>query len=291
MEGQKCVLCGGKRFRTVKRMTSHVILRCMGCGLAFRDPKPTLEEAKAFYREHYFASASELTHGYEDYAALAAPTRKLARRKLAYMARRLEPGRLLDVGAAYGLFLDEALRAGWSAEGVEISRHAAAVARNLTGAPVHDGPLEETTLQGGSFDAVTLWDVLEHAVAIKPFCDRVRELLRPGGYVFVTVPNAASSLARLMGSTWFGYAKIEHVYYFSPGTLRLAFAQSGLDFLGWMPWPWACTVDYVARRMAIYSRRLAALARAAARFFDLSQEEVYFHWIDLLAVARKPPEA
>ena len=288
MEGKTCVLCGAGRFRTVKRLESHAILRCLGCGLVFRDPTPTLGETKAFYREQYFSSDSELSHGYENYAELAAPIRKLSRRKLAYMARRLSPGRVLDVGAAYGLFLDEALRAGWRAEGVEISAHAAAVARRLTGAPVHEGPLEEVSLRSASFDAVTLWDVLEHAAEIKPFCGRVREVLKPGGYVFVTVPNVASSLAQLMGPRWFGYAKIEHVTYYSPATLRMALAQSGLDFLGWAPWPWACTVDYVARRMAIYSKTLATVARKAAQVFGLTRSEVYFHWIDLLAVARKP---
>jgi len=287
VKAKPCVLCGNQHFRIVKHVVTHNILHCNSCGLVFRDPKPSLEEAKAFYREQYFTSSGELTHGYGDYASLAAPTRKLSRRKLNLMKKYVKGGKLLDVGAAFGLFLDEADRAGWQAHGVEISEYAAKVAQKLTPCPVHKGSLEEADIEPESFDVVTLWDVLEHASEIKPFCDRVYEILKPGGYVFVTVPNVASNLARFMGSQWFGYAKVEHIYYYNPSTLRRAFAQSGLELCSWRPWPWACTVDFVARRMAIYSRLLAAVAGEACRFLQISRGEVYFHWIDLLGGARK----
>jgi len=286
----KCDLCGGRRFRIVRPIGDRHIIRCRGCGLTHQSPRPSLGEATHFYRHDYFASDNAVAHGYEDYAALARPTRRLARRKLLRMRRCLEPGKLLDVGAAYGLFLDEARKAGWNAEGVEISAAAARVARRLTGLPVAEGPLERARFAPESFDAITLWDVLEHATEVRSFLGRVRELLRPGGWLFITVPNVASRLAQLMGAQWFGYAKVEHVYYFSPVTLRRAVELAGLRFQGWTPWPWACTVDYVARRLAIYNRTAARVARALARAAGLADAEFFFHWIDILAVATRPAD-
>jgi 2-polyprenyl-3-methyl-5-hydroxy-6-metoxy-1,4-benzoquinol methylase len=264
------------------------IVRCLGCGLYFQHPRPTLREAEEFYRGHYFQSESEIFHGYEDYSALAKPIRKLARRKLFFMGRTLAPADLLDVGAAYGLFLDEARKAGWRPEGVEISPEAAAVARRLTGLPVHVGALESLPLEPGRFDAVTCWDVIEHATDVKVFLRAVRSVMKPGGWLFITVPNAASGLAQLMGSRWFGFAKLEHIYYFSPGTLKRALETVGLRFLSWRPWPWACTVDYVARRLGYYSPLCARTARAVAAWMGIRDSQVDFPWIDILVVARRP---
>ena len=283
-----CELCGSRRFGLVAPADGHVILRCLACGLIFRHPKPSLDEARQFYQEQYFSSSREVTHGYENYASLAAPIRKLSRRKLHIMRQYVEPGRLLDVGAAYGLFVDEARKAGWSAEGVEISSHACRVGRRLTGRPFHEGVFEQIPLEAGAYDAVTLWDVLEHAAHIRPFVDRVAEALRPGGCAFVTLPNVKGDSAQLMGPRWFGYAKVEHIFYYSPATLRRTFEQSGLKMLGWRSFPWACTVEFVARRVAYYSRPLARALLALCRVTGLSRSEVYFHWIDLLAVFRKP---
>jgi len=288
MSRDRCEICGGKRFRGIKLAGEKRIVRCLGCGLVFQHPRPTMAEAETFYRAHYFASTNEVSHGYEDYAALAHSIRRLSRRKLRFMEHYVKPGTLLDVGAAYGLFLDEAKKADWRSQGVEISPEAAKVAHRLTGLPVHVGPLERTPIPPERFDAVTCWDVVEHATELHAFLGRVRDMMKRGGWFFATVPNVESPLAKWMGTAWFGYAKLEHVYYFSPRSLRRAVEMAGLEFVGWQPWPWACTVDYVARRLGYYSRFVAGAARAVASCLGIAESELDFPWIDIIVVARKP---
>ena len=72
------------------------------------------------------------------------------------------PGRVLDVGCGRGFLLDAFRRRGWTVEGTEMSAASSAHAREVLGIPVHVGPLESLDLPAESFDAVTLWHVLEH---------------------------------------------------------------------------------------------------------------------------------
>ena len=75
------------------------------------------------------------------------------------------PGRVLDVGCGRGFLLDAFRRRGWTVEGTEMSAASSAHAREVLGIPVHVGPLESLDLPAESFDAATLWHVLEHVTS------------------------------------------------------------------------------------------------------------------------------
>src|SRR6476620_10886016 len=89
---------------------------------------------------------------------------RTARAYLRFLESQLpQRGRLLDVGCATGTFAAVAHDAGWTVTGLEASTWAIARARErCPGAKFVVGLLEEVDFPPGSFDAVTLWDVMEH---------------------------------------------------------------------------------------------------------------------------------
>ncbi len=188
------------------------ILRCSRCGLGFRLPRPTA------------ADLAKLYHGMDDsvYEAEARGRRHTACKHLSIVHRFLKPGRILDVGCASGRFLSVAVAAGWIARGIEPSRSLSRRAQEALGeGVVHPVTLEEIEIQRDSFDAVTLWDLLEH-VADPLFCLRkCRTLLRPGGHVFANVPDLDSLQARMFGRRW-PLILPEHLQYFNRKSLRIA---------------------------------------------------------------------
>lgn len=137
--------------------------------------------------------------------------------------------RLIDVGCSRGHFVAAAAARGFKAEGVEPAPQIAAAAREA-GLVVHSGLLEDLQLPDASFDAVTLFEVLEHLkepIALVRECARI---LKPGGILCVTTGNAASWTVACIGARW-DYFHIEqdagHVSFFNPASLALLAQRGG----------------------------------------------------------------
>src|SRR5207247_2243429 len=103
-------------------------------------------------------------------------------------------------------------------------------AREDLGIPVHDRPLEEIGFAPATFDRVFIWHTLEHLRDPQQFLRDVARILRPGGEVFIELPNVDDALLtvyRLRSFKAF-YFQPAHSYYFSRATMRRALEQAGL---------------------------------------------------------------
>ena len=83
----------------------------------------------------------------------------------------------------------------------------------------------------GSFDVITLMDVLEHVSDPADMIQRCRALLKPGGILVVNTPDAASAWARAFGRRWHAYCPPEHLSYFNPNNASDLLQRSGFRTL------------------------------------------------------------
>jgi SAM-dependent methyltransferase len=127
-------------------------------------------------------------------------------------------GRLLDVGCNEGRGLALYARNGFQAEGLELNERAAAVAREK-GFAVHTLPLAEFS-PPEPYDVAVLSNVLEHAVDPVAMLRQIRGLLRPGGEVWISCPNADSRWREVFGRRWVQWHVPFHLWHFSPPTLQ-----------------------------------------------------------------------
>jgi SAM-dependent methyltransferase len=201
------------------------ILECRHCGLAWWRP-PEDFQPEAIYDAGYFAD-SGVGRGYDDYAALAHTLRRTFARRMRGIPRPGEGARLLDVGAAYGFAVAEACGAGWDACGIEISPSAARRAALETGGRVAVASALAAPFRAETFDAVTLWDVLEHLPEPRSVLEQAQQLLRPGGRLVLTTGDVGSLLARASGPAWHLYTLPEHLFFFSRPSLRQLLSRSG----------------------------------------------------------------
>lgn len=217
-----CPVCGARDGRQYRPGMVPAMMRCPACGLLWRPGIADAPPSDETYEEGYYEWWRELP------GAIAA-RRATFHRLLALLERYVTPGRLLDVGSALGLLLEVARERGWEVTGVEVSRHAVALARGRLGAGVvHLGRLEDAPLAEASFDAITLTDVLEHLPDPVASLRRCRELLAPGGRLLITTPAVGCASERLMGRGWFQF-KDEHTRLFTPRALRSALERAGLE--------------------------------------------------------------
>ena len=198
----------------------------------------------------------------DTYLAEEAARRRTLGRSLARVHERTAGarGRLLDVGCSAGLFLELARDAGWDVHGIEPSEWLAERARaRLGGELISCSSFEQTPLSDATFDVVCLWDVLEHVTDPDQVLAKASRILRPGGILALNVPNLQSRIARLLGPRW-PLLLPEHLFFFSPASLRLLFARHGFTVPSLHLHRVSFGVGYVAHRLAQHRFPGAALA-------------------------------
>ena len=235
VEKPSCPLCEKKE--TVLRYTlrDKRIFWCRACRSFFVDPFPDPTTLQASYD----SSASEFQSKYfESFQDLRSKSFARGLQVLSALGRR---GTLLDVGTGLGFFLTQARRAGWEAEGLELSDKMARYARQTLQLPVQVGTVEEASFANAPYAVVTLWDVLEHLTHPRGTLLRIRALLAEGGVTVIRTPVCDSLIPRILdllyrmsfGKLRFGFEKLfkEHLVHFSEEGLRRLVEGCGFRIL------------------------------------------------------------
>ncbi len=229
-------------------ISGYQIVACATCGLGRVDPCPRAEELATLYGDDYFSArayrglpsdsliAYRRVGGPPRLAAIrAASMRAYERAHAADLAawygalspHRPGPPRLLDVGAGGGGLLAAASEAGWTAVGVEPSATAArsAASKGLVVVPTE---LAEAGFPDGCFDIVHVREVLEHVRDPLALLVETRRVLRPGGLLYVQVPNDLEGYRRLVFSRVWWLIPPYHLWYFTFASLERLLARVGL---------------------------------------------------------------
>jgi 2-polyprenyl-3-methyl-5-hydroxy-6-metoxy-1,4-benzoquinol methylase len=223
-----CALCGRSETTHLCTRKGFNLARCNSCELVFVTNPPRAEELTRFY---------SFAHGYHaHYAAEAgcAPAEAAAQRHLSDLRRYKSGGRLLDVGCAAGIFLKKARADGWEVSGIEFSEDSAAVARRRFSLEVTAGTLRKGIFPPASFDAVTLWDVVEHLPDPIAGLSAAGEILKEDGVLLIETPNIDGLYPRLSyaiasdGRYWRHPEPPAHLFQFSKRSLRRALDSAGL---------------------------------------------------------------
>jgi 2-polyprenyl-3-methyl-5-hydroxy-6-metoxy-1,4-benzoquinol methylase/predicted RNA-binding Zn-ribbon protein involved in translation (DUF1610 family) len=233
-----CPTCGSMDWTRAQRIRGASISRCESCGLLgttdFLDGTATTQGKYETSPEHHAVYRNQYL-----------PRRLSAyERAMPSLERFRETGRLLEIGCSYGYFLEIARRAGWCAEGVEISNYACKVAQSK-GFKIYQGELQTLPLGGGSFDVIAMWDVIEHLTNPAEVVALSAELLRDGGALVARTPNG-HALAIQGGLLGLAYKQFtypantrEHVFHFTPERLSSLLRNGGFgqveidDYGGW----------------------------------------------------------
>jgi SAM-dependent methyltransferase len=233
-------------------------MACSRCGFVQQHPMPTSAEIDAMYAEEA-SYCADLERGAELFL-------ERDRQVLAELAGRGAAGPLLDIGAGAGFLLRAALERGWEAVGIEPSQPSREHIRARLTATLYDCDVQDAPIEPESMGAVTLSHSLEHVRDPVGTLRRVREVLRPGGMVFVAVPNWRAG-TRVLLDGQISWVAACHISYFERGSLESAFRAAGLEPVAFETRPFL-GVNYP---LAIDFARRLHLERPAQRFLGLGQ--------------------
>ncbi len=221
-----CPACSSVRSRRKAGRAGLGLLVYLDCASERLDLARHPYRPEEIYRETYFAPWA-MSPGSPAWRQRSATAARRLERLLAMGAR----GRLLDVGCAGGYLLSEARVRGLDAYGIEISKHAVAVAESVVPGRVRQGIVEEAGYERSSFGAITLFDVLEHHPRPAALLSLLWDLLEEKGWLALTVPDVDSLSHALMRSAWPHY-KEEHLWVPSRNGLRGLLRSAGFE-IGW----------------------------------------------------------
>ncbi|MEE9392349.1 MAG: class I SAM-dependent methyltransferase [Planctomycetota bacterium] len=279
LESVSCYMCERDDGKLIFSDPPFSIIRC-GCGFVYVTPRVPDEKLHLIYQTEYFKSHSASEFGYTDYTKDKEGYLATFRRKAKLVAKHTPKGKILEIGSAAGFFLHAMKERNYDVHGVEVSEYVTKFAREEFGIDsIFNGKLEDAPIEAKSCDAVAMWDVIEHLADPIRELERIRGFLKPGGRLFIQTQDVSAFFARLLGSKWQHFKQLEHVYHFSPVTLKQALERAGFEIVlithsGAGKY---ISVDFFVDRMQRYSKIVHHLLRPARlfgrRFFYLNPRD------------------
>lgn len=284
-----CVSCGATAIDDYMSAEAGEILRCRSCAAVFIAPEQ-VKAAESLYSQDYFDEREQyfFHDGVVDRSGQESPHIADFRAGLELIeAHTGKPGKLLDIGCATGSFLSLAAARGWECSGVEVSAFAAARARERTGREIFCGKLEDAPFNSATFDAITMWDLLEHLPDPGRGLETARRLLKPSGLLLVNTPNEDSLLRQLARGIYRAsggritapvnrlYHRY-HLHYFAAGALDVLFRRTGFEL-----------VSMSTKPIPLSRGRISAPARVAIKLLSLAERLLHAEY-ELLVLARNP---
>ena len=202
-------------------------LVCSRTGLRYYKKSEIREYSESYFLEEYKNQYNKTY--FEDEQGL----RKLARRRLGYLQKMKKSGSLLEIGCAAGFFLDEAVKSGYDARGIDVSASAVSYAQK--------NGLHASTIsfldypENEKFDIICAFFVIEHFPDQEMVLDRINKLLKPGGIFFTGLPSLRGPVFCTNPDEWFKTHPSDHFVDYSVSSAKKVFGKLGWKISGCWP--------------------------------------------------------
>jgi 2-polyprenyl-3-methyl-5-hydroxy-6-metoxy-1,4-benzoquinol methylase len=216
-----CIACDGTSFTAYSRE----LISCQTCGLIRATHIPNDKELTKLYQQEYFFGKE-----YFDYEADRPALEHNFSKRLKTLKKYLTPStKLVEVGCAYGYFLNLVQDSVGSHQGYDVSVEGVAFAQKELGLNATTQDFLQANIAPGSVDLICMWDVIEHLAHPEKFIAKISQALAPGGHLALTTGDIAGLVPRLRGERWRMIHPPTHLYYFAPKTLARLLEQYGLS--------------------------------------------------------------
>jgi 2-polyprenyl-3-methyl-5-hydroxy-6-metoxy-1,4-benzoquinol methylase len=246
------------------------------------------EEMMALYRKNYFFGEE-----YSDYLRDKPILQKNFRARMHVLKRFMNPDgeprhrRLLEIGSAYGFFLEVAQPMFSSVLGIDITDDGCRYAADVLGMPVVHADFLYHDFGAQEFDVMTMWDTIEHLREPNRYIEKVSSMMPTGGLVAFTTGDIDSWNARLRKERWRMIHPPTHVHYFSRSTLSQMLHRYGFETVYSKHCGFYRSVDMVAYMILVLRQNKPALYNAL-KATGLTKIDFYLNMFDIMyVIARK----
>jgi 2-polyprenyl-3-methyl-5-hydroxy-6-metoxy-1,4-benzoquinol methylase len=215
--------------------TPFSILHCIHCSFRFTSPVPNQDEIGQYYKFNDYISHTDTKEGWMNQLYHFVRTKTLAdKTKWVQSLFTGHKGHILDIGAGTGAFAHAMQEKAWKVTGLEPD----AVTRDKA-FEIHQLHLQSTAaifdLPENEFEVITMWHVLEHVHALKPYLKQCFKSLKDNGRLIIAVPNYTSFDARYYKKYWAAYDLPRHLYHFSPKSMTILLNEMQFEIVSIRP--------------------------------------------------------
>ncbi len=237
-----CPACSSANINAVLTATDQTVSKqkfaiwqCNDCTLRFTQDVPSQNEIGPYYKSEDYISHTNTSKGLINslYQFVRKTTLK-QKRKLVNKTTGKQTGNLLDLGSGVGAFAGEMKTVGWNVTGLEPDDDARKVAADIYKIELK-GTDQLFQLPAESFDAVTMWHVLEHVHDLHEYIRQLHTLLKNDGKLIIAVPNYTSLDGDIYKEYWAAYDVPRHLYHFSPKSMQLLMGKNGFSVAQYKP--------------------------------------------------------
>lgn len=213
LQPAKCPYCKGDR-TTIMQWKNGIwqLRQCNECSLNFRFPKDDPRESLGFYQKKYQQENVTDLPREEDITFHISDHFKSVGRDLTTHLKTIRAvvpaGSVLDYGCSWGYGVYQFAQAGYQAAGFEVSRPRVEYGRRVLKV---DLTSDIATLPSRGFNMIYSAHVLEHIPDPKESLSAFQRLLKPGGKLFLYVPNCSGTQAKRLGVKWGQMINEKHV--------------------------------------------------------------------------------
>ena len=271
----RCAVCQGTE------IGFHLHLQvCATCGHYFRPLATPSSNIGESFGHDYFVCGE-----YVNYPQEKEIIQENFRLRMAVLQKFLHPEKhrkLLEIGAAYGFFLQLAQDHFQEVRGIDVSKEATKYARDSLGMNVTCGDFLQENFST-SFDVVCLWDTIEHLVDPTAYVEKISRHLPSGGLLAITTGDIGSLNARFRGKNWRLLHAPTHYHFFSKKSLlrlleRFGFEPRYVRYCGFVR-----SLDFAMHRI-ISQRFNSPRLYEQLRKLGISNWKIYLNLYDILYI-------
>lgn len=224
LEKTACPACGETAARVHGRLGPTNLKQCRACGIRYVSPR--LAESVRDEMVRRTPSGMDSPRNLMLRHIMAERLQNMQREMYSLEGVSRNAASLLEVGSAWGHFLQLCRPHFGEVDGIELSKEQAMFARER-----FDLEVSRIDIFREPWDrhhhVIVAWELLDHIAYPTRFLSWAHDHLLPGGQLILSVPNFDSLYRRILGSRWFHFDPARHLTYYTAGVLRDLLHKAG----------------------------------------------------------------
>jgi 2-polyprenyl-3-methyl-5-hydroxy-6-metoxy-1,4-benzoquinol methylase len=252
-----CPICNSNLYQEKYNIHTWHIVACTNCAFVYTNPRLTNEAVIELYKQDYFHNQQFGYTDYNDNPHLKKMNFKKWIKDASPFFSEKENLKALDIGCAAGFGISAYENLNIKADGLEIDPN---YVKELVakGYNIYDKPLLENNFTN-KYDIVSLFDVVEHLTDLHANFETLKNLLNDNGILIIVTPDFDSKQRKIFGAKWFQFKPIEHINYFTTGSLKKLAQQHNLELVISKKSGQFADANFIVNRLSKYNFKFANL--------------------------------